>query len=335
MKENLLPSEQENQEILIKKLSSTNPDHGFAPEERPIQDIIDYGIVNINKPSGPTSHQISDYTKKILNISKSGHSGTLDPKVTGVLPIALSKATRIVQTLLPSGKEYIALMRIHSKVSEKQLRQVFQKFTGQIQQLPPVRSAVRRRLRPRTIHYSEILEIKENYILFKVGCEAGTYIRKLIHDMGRSLKTGAHMVQLVRSKVPPFTDKNWHTLQDLKDAYEVYKETKNEKLLRKIIQPFETGTTHMKKIWVFDSAISTICHGSPLAVQGISKLHSNIKPKDTIAIMTLKDELICLSKAILTSNEMLNNKEGLAAKTECVFMERNLYPKQNENHTDN
>jgi H/ACA ribonucleoprotein complex subunit 4 len=335
MKENLLPAEQESSEILVKKLSSTNQDYGFIPEKRPIQQIIDYGIVNINKPSGPTSHQISDYTKKILNIDKSGHSGTLDPKVTGVLPIALSKATRIVQTLLPSGKEYIAIMRLHSSITETKIKEVFKKFTGEIQQLPPVRSAVKRRLRPRTIYYSEILEIKDNYVLFKVGCEAGTYIRKLIHDIGRSLNTGAHMVQLIRTKVPPFTDKNWHTLQDLKDAYETYKETKDEKLLRKIIQPFEVATINMKKIWVFDSAISNICHGSPLAIQGISKLHNNIHPKDTVAIMTLKDELICLSKAITSSKEMFNNEKGLATKTECVFMDRNTYPKQNENSTNN
>jgi len=138
------------------------------------------------------------------------------------------------------------------------------------------------------------------------------------------------MVQLIRTKVPPFTDKNWHTLQDLKDAYE----TKNEKLLRKIIQPFELATTHLKKIWVFDNVVSNICHGSPLAIQGISKLNNNITPKDTVAIMTLKDELICLGKALLTSQEIKTNPKGLAVKTDCVFMERCLYPK-NENSSNN
>ena len=134
---NQLPSEKLNQSELIKKEAKSSSKYGCPPEKRTIKKLIDYGIININKPSGPSSHLISDYVQKILNIQKSGHSGTLDPKVTGVLPIALSKATRIVQTLLPSGKEYIATMRLHDKIEEKQIEKTFKKFIGEIKQLPP------------------------------------------------------------------------------------------------------------------------------------------------------------------------------------------------------
>ncbi|MBT5215219.1 RNA-guided pseudouridylation complex pseudouridine synthase subunit Cbf5 [Candidatus Woesearchaeota archaeon] len=328
MEEYKLPAEKIEPKILIKKEGITNENFGCIPEKRNIKDLINRGIININKYSGPSSHQVSDYVQKILNIKKSGHSGTLDPKVTGVLPVALSDATRIVQTLLPAGKEYVALMRIHEETSEDRIRRTFKKFTGEINQLPPVRSAVKRRIRPRKVYYSEILEIKDKHILFVVGCEAGTYIRKLIHDMGKDMGSGAHMVQLVRTKAGPFQQKGWHSLQDLKDAYEIYKETKEETELRRIIEPYENAVKLLPKVWVFDSAVSNICHGAPIASQGISKLTNNIRENNLVAIMTLKNELVCLGKSLMNSKEMKKSEEGIAIKPEKVFMERSLYPIQ-------
>src|SRR3989338_4367578 len=107
---NLLPFEKISRKILVRKEAETNPDLGCNPEERKTEEIINYGIANIDKPKGPTSHQVSDFVQKILHINKSGHSGTLDPAVTGVLPVALGRATRIVQTLLTAGKEYVGIM---------------------------------------------------------------------------------------------------------------------------------------------------------------------------------------------------------------------------------
>ena len=328
MSKNLLPLEKLKHKILVKKEAATDPSQGCSPKKRPIEQLMEYGVVDINKPAGPTSHQISYYVKKILNLDKSGHSGTLDPKVTGVLAVALSKATRIVQILLPSGKEYIAIMRLHDKVSKKQIEKTFKKFTGKIEQLPPVRSAVKRKLRQRSIYYAEILDIREKDVLFKVGCEAGTYIRKLIHDMGQAMGTGAHMAQLVRTKAGPFNDKSWHTLQDLKDAYETYRESGDEKPLRKIIEPFENAVAHMKKVWILDTAVSNICHGSLLAPQGISQLHDSIEPGDPIAVMTLKEELICIGTAKMGSKDLMKKNRGIAISTKKVFMERDTYSRQ-------
>ena len=118
--ESKLPFEKINREILVKKEAKTN---GTLKEIK-AEELINYGIVNIDKPAGPTSHQVSDYVQKILGISKAGHSGTLDPGVTGVLPIALGRATRIVQNLLTAGKEYVALMHLHKKVDEEKLRKI-------------------------------------------------------------------------------------------------------------------------------------------------------------------------------------------------------------------
>lgn len=323
---NKLSFELVKRQVLIKKESKTNFDYGKRPEDRNVDELIKYGIININKPSGPTSHQVVDYVKKILNIKHAGHSGTLDPRVTGVLPIALDKATRIVQVLLKAGKEYIGIMHLHSDVTESKLYQACEKFTGKIKQIPPIKSAVKRRERERSIYYFDILEINEKDILFRVGCEAGTYIRKLVHQIGQELKVGAHLSQLIRTRVGIFNDENWCSLQDLKDAFEFWKDG-NKKEIRKIIKPFELGAEHLPKIWVLDSAIGNICHGSNLYVQGISKIHSNIKGGNVVGIFSLKDELICLGIAEMNSDEMLKEEKGTAIKTKKVFMDRNIYPR--------
>ena len=134
--ENKLPFESISRDIIIKKESKAG-EYGCNPYSRKVEDLINFGIVNINKPQGPTSHQVSDYVKKILNIKRCGHSGTLDPNVTGVLPIALDKATRIVQVLLTTGKEYVCLMRLHSDIEEEKIREKVKDFVGKIMQLPP------------------------------------------------------------------------------------------------------------------------------------------------------------------------------------------------------
>tara|TARA_Y100000310_G_scaffold1020_1_gene1434 strand:- start:30135 stop:31133 length:999 start_codon:yes stop_codon:yes gene_type:complete len=322
--EELLPFEKIKRKVLIKKESGSDPAFGCVPKNRLLETSLKYGIINLNKPSGPTSHQITDYVKKIFGSSKAGHSGTLDPKVTGVLPIALDNATRIVQVLLNAGKEYVALMKIHDDVPEDKVRKEFKKLVGTITQLPPVRSAVKRQHRQRNIYYCSILDINERLVLFRVGCQAGTYIRKLIHDFGLQLNSRAHMVQLVRTKAGPFKDIDWVSLQDVRDAFEFYKEGKKD-ALKKIIRPVEDAVSHLPKVWIFDSAINTVCHGSSLGVQGIAKLNDNIQPNELVAIMSLKDELVAMAHAAVSSDEMVSSDIGLATTVFKVFMERNTY----------
>ncbi|MBS3149314.1 RNA-guided pseudouridylation complex pseudouridine synthase subunit Cbf5 [Candidatus Woesearchaeota archaeon] len=310
--------------ILVKKESTTDPNLGHDPFNSPIDFLIKYGMVNINKPQGPTSHQISDYVKQILNVKKAGHGGTLDPNVTGVLPIALENATRIIQIFLKERKEYVALMHLHKEVSNEEIKKIFEEFTGTIKQLPPIRSAVKRQERFRRIYSIDILEIEEKDVLFRMECEAGTYVRKYIHDFGLKLNTGAHMQQLVRIKTGPFNDKNWYSLHDLKDAYEEFKEG-NELPLRKIIVPVEFAIINVKKVWVHDSAIDHLCHGSPLYSPGISKLSDNIQKNELVAILTLKNELIALGLSSMDSDLMLKSQRDIAIKLEKVFMPIGTY----------
>ncbi len=327
MSETKLPFEKIKRELFIKRKSKTDSRFGCKPDERSAEELIDYGVININKPKGPTSHQVSAYVQKILKIKKSGHSGTLDPKVTGVLAVAMGRGTRIVQALLPAGKEYVCLMHLHKEVDKKKVMDTIKGFVGKIKQMPPLRSAVKRQERIRKIYYIKILEITEKDVLFIVGCQAGTYIRKLCHDIGGKLGVGAHMAELIRTKAAPFNEKTMVTLQDLADAYWYYKEENNEKLLRHCIKPIEHAVTHFPRVFVLDTTVDTLCHGANLKVPGISMVESEIQVDETIAIMTLKGELVAIGTAKMISKEMIKKDKGIVVTTDKVFMLPGTYPR--------
>jgi len=312
-----------NRKVFVKKEVEIDANLGKYPKDRSVEELLSYGIVNINKSAGPTSHQIVDFVKSSLEIKKAGHSGTLDPGVTGVLPIALEKATRITNVLLKAGKEYVGLMYLHKDVDEERLNEVIKEFVGEVEQLPPLRSAVKREKRKRNVYYFKILEKEGRNVLFKVGCEAGTYIRRICDDTGKKLGTGAHMKELIRTKVAGFTNENWCSLQDLSDAFVLYKGG-NEREIRKLIFNVEKAVEFLPKIWVVDSAVDSICHGANLNVPGISKLNE-FNEKEITALMTLKDELIGLGETRMNSKDVLEKEKGMAVKTSKVFMERKVY----------
>ncbi len=322
-----LPFEKIKREILIRREHASDPKFGCRSEDRKIRQHIDYGIVNVDKPKGPTSHQVSAYVQKIFGIGKAGHSGTLDPKVTGVLPIALNKVTKVVQALLPAGKEYICIMHLHDDIGEDKIRAACDEFVGRIKQMPPLKSAVKRQERYRKVYYLNILEVKKRDVLFHVGCQAGTYIRKLVHDIGVKLGCGAHMAELRRTKAGPFNEATLCTLQGLTDAVWLFKEKNDESLLRRYVQPVENAVAHLPKVWVFDSTVSSIAHGANLKVPGISRVHSDVQVGELVAIMTEKGELVAIGEAKMISKDMVKSERGIAVVLERVFMERGVYPK--------
>ncbi|MCG3220525.1 MAG: RNA-guided pseudouridylation complex pseudouridine synthase subunit Cbf5 [Candidatus Heimdallarchaeota archaeon] len=321
--------ENEKDDITILSSETTDFKWGKIPQQRSIEELLNYGIINIDKPARPTSHEVVSYIKKILDIPKAGHSGTLDPQVTGVLPVALKKATRILNTLLLSGKEYVCNMRLHRDVEEEKIQSIMKEYVGDIYQRPPVRASVKRVLRVRRIYEVKIIEIKEREVLFSIKCQAGTYIRKFCHDIGQSLSCGAHMKELRRITTGPFTEEKFlTTLQDLYDALEWYKEERDEIPLRNIILPMEYGVKHLPKIFVKDTSVDTLCHGAPLALPGVSKFTNNFQKGDLIAIFSLKHELIALGEAQIDSNKLEDKEQGLIASVKKVLMERNTYPNQ-------
>jgi H/ACA ribonucleoprotein complex subunit 4 len=325
-----LPAD-ESEQLLIKSHETTDPSSGKSPEERTVEELMDYGIINIDKVSGPTSHEVVSWIKKILGIERVGHGGTLDPKVTGVLPCALGKATRVLSALLTAGKEYVCIMKMHSEEPKKRIKKILEVFTDKIYQIPPMKSSVSRKLRVREIYYNNLLEIREKLVLFRVGCEAGTYIRKLCFDLGEALLSGAHMLELRRTRVGRFSEEdNLITLQDLKDAFTIYQKEGDDYYLKNFIYPMEKMVSHMPKIYVRDSAVDALCHGADLAAAGICQIDARIKKGDKIAFMTLKGELIGFGVAKKDAMEIYKAKSGIVVSSDKVFMKRKTYPSWNK-----
>ena len=226
-----------------------------------------------------------------------------------------------------SSKEYVCVMQLHQPVEELRVREVCKEFVGAIYQRPPLKASVKRRLRVRRIYDLEVLEVEGRYVLMKVSCEAGTYVRKLCHDIGLVLGVGAHMKELRRTRSGVFKeDETLVTLHDLKDAYDHWRETGDESLLRRAVQPMERVVEEVPKIVIRDSAVDAICHGASLAAPGVLRLTDDVRRGSTVALMTQKDELVALATATASAEEILEREHGIVAVTKRVVMEPGTYP---------
>jgi H/ACA ribonucleoprotein complex subunit 4 len=324
-----LPPWETKREPHIKAEDTTDPKFGHKPSERPTEEYIRYGVINLDKPAGPTSHEVAAWTKKILHLQRIGHGGTLDPRVTGILPITLEDSTKIVQALLHGGKEYICVMKLHGDAEETRIKQILEEFQNQIYQRPPLRSSVKRQLRTRRIYYIDLLEVNSRNVLFKIGCEGGTYIRKLCYDIGEILGVGAHMQELRRTRAGPFTESgsNRVTLHEVAYWFEMWDQNKSKALLQKIIQPLETALDLVPKIVVRDSAVDALCHGANLTAPGILSVETDIKKDSMIALLTLKGEAVALAQALISTDDIVDLKHGTVATLQRVIMPRGTYPK--------
>ena len=239
--------------------------------EKSLNQLLEFGIINIDKPTGPTSFSVDEIVKEILKLRKTSHGGTLDPAVTGVLPIFLNRACKLLGFFLGEDKEYIGVMRLHEEVSMKKVQEIInKKFLGKIKQTPPVKSRVKRQEREREIKSFELLEQDGKDILFKTEVQGGTYIRKLIDDLGKEPEIGgAHMLELRRTKAGIFDEKKVYTLYDLEKA------KNNEEALKRIIIP---GEEALKKIFssiqVKESSIKNLLTGKPVRKEDLDKKQS-------------------------------------------------------------
>lgn len=248
--------------------------------------------------------------------------------MTGVLPVTLEESTKIVQALLYSGKEYVCLMKLHGEAPEKNVEEVLKEFEDTIYQRPPLRASVKRQLRTRTIYHIDFMEMEGRNVLFKVGCEGGTYIRKLCYDIGEVLGSGAHMQELRRTRAGPFVENgNIITLHDVAYSFMEWQQRKDEAILKKFIQPMENALALVPKIYIRDSAVDAICHGASLTAPGVLSLETGIEDGLLVAVLTLKGEAVALAKAVTSTEEILDMEHGVVAKTERVLMPRGTYPR--------
>lgn len=305
---------------------------GCAPLKRPLQEYIRYGVINLDKPANPSSHEVVAWIKKILRVEKTGHSGTLDPKVTGCLIVCIDRATRLVKSQQGAGKEYVSVLRVHNTVeSARKMSQALETLRGALFQRPPLISAVKRQLRIRTIYESKLLDFdkERNLSVFWVSCEAGTYIRTLCVHLGLILGVGGHMQELrrVRSGIMSEED-NLVTMHDVLDAQYAFDNHKDESYLRRVIRPLEILLTNYKRLVVKDSAVNAICYGAKLMIPGLLRYESGIEPGDEVVMMTTKGEAIAIGVAQMSTPEMYSVDHGVVAKIKRVVMERDHYPRR-------
>jgi H/ACA ribonucleoprotein complex subunit 4 len=307
----------------------TDDAYGTYYDKRTIEQLLNYGIILLDKPPGPTSHETVAWTKRLLKLPKIGHSGTLDPQVSGVLPLGLGEATKALGVLLYGPKEYHALGRVHSLPSKEKLNEIVEMFRGEIFQKPPQRSAVLRQTRTRTIYEFEIIEQKERLLLTRILCEAGTYIRKLYYDIGEILGPGATMVELRRTRVDQFSERDGLvTLHELANAFALWEETKDDSKLLKMIKPVEYALSELKSVMIRDSAVDAMCHGAQLAIPGVLKISQNLKKGDIVGVYTQKGEAVALAEATMSEEEIQDATKGYAFETKRIIMAPNTYPKK-------
>ena len=305
---------------------------GYSPLKRPLAEYIRYGILNLDKPANPSSHEVVAWIKRILRVEKTGHSGTLDPKVTGNLIVCIDRATRLVKSQQGAGKEYVCVARLHSSVPDvAKVARALETLTGAVFQRPPLISAVKRQLRIRTIYESKLLEYDpdRHLVVFWISCEAGTYVRTLCVHLGLILGVGGHMQELRRVRSGILGEKdNMVTMHDVMDAQWVYDNYRDESYLRRVIMPLEVVLTSYKRLVVKDSAVNAICYGAKLMIPGLLRFENEIENGEEVVLMTTKGEAIALGIAEMTTAVMATCDHGVVARIKRVVMDRDTYPRK-------
>lgn len=305
---------------------------GYSPIARPIDELKNYGVINLDKPANPSSHEVVAWVKKILKVEKTGHSGTLDPKVTGCLIVCVNRATRLVKAQQSAGKEYVAIVKLHAPIeSENKLIKALDTLTGAVFQRPPLISAVKKVLRVRTIYENKLIEYdpEKEMGIFWVNCQAGTYIRTQCVHIGYYTGTGAHMLELRRVRSGALKeDETMVTMHDVMDAQWFYDNFGDETYLRRVIMPLEVLLVGYKRIVVKDTTVNAICYGAQLMLPGVLRFEEGIEIGKEVVLITTKGEAVALAIAQMTTSVIATCDHGTVAKIKRVIMDRELYPKK-------
>lgn len=304
------------------------------------------GILIIDKPVGPTSHDIVSSVRKILKEKKVGHTGTLDPAATGVLPLVLGKATKLARYVTGGDKRYLAKFKLGIttdtldaegtviterpvNVTEEQVRAAVKKFTGEIDQTPPMYSAkkiegqrlyelarqgvtVEREAKRVTVHAMDILSIELPHVTIDVTCSAGTYVRVLAQDIGEELGCGAHLETLRRTAAGAFTIDEAVTLEALAD---------DPSLVKTRMLPLARALSQLPTISLPPGVVKMVTNGHQLCVADLRTLDTpEFAENATIALVSDDGELIAVAQALMASAELESSRrDRRALKTERVM----------------
>ena len=302
--------------------------HGIDPENLSIEQRLASGFILLDKPPGPTSHQIASWVRDLLGLERLGHGGTLDPFATGVLPLMAGKSMKLTKGILKTDKTYIAVLKFAQETNTESLNDVIDKLTGRIYNVPPEISAVKVQVRTRKIYSFELIEATSKQAIVKIACEAGTYIRTIARDMGLLLGYNVELKELRRENSGRFNLLDCVTLQEIADAVWLWKECDNSTALEKIIHPTEKLLLDKPYIIVKDSAASALCHGAPLLRPGLIEVSDKLSSGLEVAAFTSKNEVVGIVKMSKGFTEISNETSGEIGKPVMILMEQERYPPQ-------
>ena len=286
------------------------------------------GFILIDKPHGPTSHQITAWIRDSLGLKRLGHGGTLDPFATGVLPMMYGKAVRLTSMILEHDKEYIALFRFSSEIDEGNIKNCIKRLSGKIFNTPPEISAVKVQVRTRKIHEAELLEIEGKQALIRISCEAGTYIRTYAKDMGLILGKKCDLIELRRTKSGKFEEGSCVSLSQFADAIWKWKNMSNPGALQKILYPLNELLSETPQIVIASGAISAIAHGAPLMRPGIISASKKIEKDKRISLIKPTGEIVAIAKSLVNADDIEMMESGIVAHPEIVFVQTEDHPPQ-------
>jgi len=296
-----------------------------APAD-PIADRIRAGaFVLVDKPRGPTSHQVTAWARDLLGVPVAGHAGTLDPNVSGVLWVGLGPALRLVPLVLEFPKTYVGVVTFHGTVAPAELERVIAEFVGPVYQTPPVRSAVKRERRVRTIHRLEVLEREGAHALLRVTADSGTYIRTLAVDLGDALGVGAHLEELRRTATGPFDEAACVPLSTLADARAAAVAGDSAPLLR-VLHPVQEVWREFPTLVLKDAAASAVAHGASLAAGGVASVSRPFARGDRVVLVSRLGELVATGVALRDAAERKEATGGWIVGSTKVFADPQRFP---------
>lgn len=241
-------------------------------------------VILLDKPKGLSSRQACEEVKRRVGAKKAGDTGTLDDNTTGLLIVCLDEATKAMPLLNGLDKEYVTEIILHQQVEAEKVKGALNYFTGNVKQLPPIRSAVARKERVREVYSIEIIKMNGRNLELKIKCQAGFYVRKFAHDLGKYLGCGAQMVALRRIGIGPITDSECVKMADVESG----KALKIEEIVRRV---------GAKKVFVLENALNNARNGIGLMSYHLDGMDKDVQEGDAVALFYKKD-LVAIGKAV-------------------------------------
>ncbi len=313
---------------IVDPSAKTNQSFGCLPSERPLEELLECGVILIDKPSGPSSHQLAAWARSMLGIKRIGHGGTLDPFATGLLTLLCGRSTKITGELLKKPKRYVAVIRFKRPIEEDEISNLVSQMKGEIYNVPPKESAVKIQVRTRDVSKSDLIQTEEGgrVHLLSINCEAGTYIRTLVRDLGLLSGNECELLELHRSMSGTLDDQMACTMQQLADAVFLWREHDDHHGLSRLLSPVETVLDDIPRIVIKDGAVSALSHGAPLARPGIVSVPRGLLTGSMVLLSSLKGEAVAIAELSVGSDSIPGMKSGQVATPKTVIMQPGAYP---------